>query len=158
MEWLWILSAVLVLAGLVGLLLPVLPDTPLIFAGLLVGAWVNHFHRVGPWTLVLLGILALVGWGVDLVAGVLGARLVGAHRWAMVGAILGAMVGIFFGLPGLILGPMAGAALGELANRSSAKQVIKSGVGAGLGFLLALVLRAGISLLMIGIFVLAYFF
>ena len=37
---LWLLAAVLVVVGLLGLILPALPGAPLLFAGLLVAAWV----------------------------------------------------------------------------------------------------------------------
>lgn len=156
MVWLWIPAVVLVVAGLLGLLLPVLPDTPLIFAGLLLGAWADHFHRVGPWTLTFLGFLALLGWGIDLLAGYLGARVAGAHRRALGGAMVGTLVGLWFGLPGLILGPMIGAGLGEASARRGLGQVIKSSLGAGLGFLMALALRIACAFVMIGTFIIAW--
>ncbi|MFN7136357.1 MAG: hypothetical protein ACK4MU_02380, partial [Thermomonas sp.] len=66
---LYLLAAVLVLAGLAGTLLPVLPGAPLVFAGLLLAAWADGFQHVGPWPLLALGGLALIaapgsaGWG-----------------------------------------------------------------------------------------------
>ena len=47
---LWVLVVVLVVAGFLGLLLPVLPGAPLLFAGLLIAAWIEDFAYVGPWT------------------------------------------------------------------------------------------------------------
>jgi uncharacterized protein len=157
MEWLWILAIVLILVGLAGEVIPGLPGTPLMFAGMLLGAWIDHFHRVGAITLVILGIMALVACSVDLIAGFAGTKLAGASRWAMFGAVLGGFAGLFFGPLGLILGPMIGAALGELISRRGAKQVAKSSLAAGLGFVIALAIRIGVAVGMIAVFLFAYF-
>ena len=60
----WVLAAVLVVAGLMGVVLPAVPGTILIFAGLLLAAWSDGFVRVGVPTMVLLGILTLppISW------------------------------------------------------------------------------------------------
>ena len=113
---LWLLAAVLVLAGLLGLILPALPGAPLLFAGLLVAAWVEDFSYVGGGTLAVLGALALLTYAVDFAASALGAKRFGASNRAIVGAAIGALVGIFFGLPGILLGPFVGAVLGELSE------------------------------------------
>ena len=86
--------------------MPALPGHMLIFAGLLVGAWAEGFTRVGVWTLVVLGLIALASYGVDFVAVALGAKRLGASPRAMTGAALGTLAGLFFGLPGVIVGPV----------------------------------------------------
>ena len=60
------------------LVMPALPGHMLIFAGLLVGAWAEGFTRVGVWTMVVLGLIALASYGVDFVAVAVGARRLGA--------------------------------------------------------------------------------
>jgi uncharacterized protein YqgC (DUF456 family) len=157
MEWLWILAIALILLGLVGVVIPGLPGTPVIFIGMLLGAWIDHFHRVGPFTLVLLAVMALAAWIVDFIASLTATKLAGASRWAMAGAILGGLVGLFFGPPGLILGPMIGAALGELISRRGLKQVARSSFAAGLGFVIALAFRIGMAVGMVAVFLFAYF-
>ena len=127
---LWILAAVLVLAGLLGLILPALPGAPLLFAGLLVAAWVEDFSYVGGGTLAILGVLALLTYAVDFVASAFGAKRFGASNRAIVGAAVGALVGIFFGLPGILLGPFVGAVVGELTGRRGARDAARAGVGA----------------------------
>ncbi|HEX9207980.1 MAG TPA: DUF456 domain-containing protein, partial [Steroidobacteraceae bacterium] len=83
---LWILAVVLVLVGLAGAVLPALPGVPLVFAGLVVGAWADDFQRVGWLTLTFLGLLTLASFVVDFTATALGARRVGATKLAIVGA------------------------------------------------------------------------
>src|ERR1044072_6937077 len=76
----------IVIIGLSGLVVPARPGHMLILAGLLVGAWANGFTRVGVWTLVVLGVIALASYGVDFVAVALGAKRLGASPRAMTGA------------------------------------------------------------------------
>lgn len=60
------LTALLVVVGFAGLLLPAVPCIPLVFVGLVLLAWADDFAYVGWITLTLLGVLALLSYGVDL--------------------------------------------------------------------------------------------
>ena len=98
----FVLAGVLIIAGLIGSVLPVLPGVPLVFVGMVLAAWADGFAHVGTFTLILLGALCILAMLVDFVAGLLGARRVGASKYALWGAMCGTLVGIFFGLPGLL--------------------------------------------------------
>lgn len=151
-----ILAAVLVLIGLAGTLLPILPGVPLIFVGLLVAAWADNFQHVGAVTLTILGVLTALAIAADFLASALGAKKLGASPKAVGGATLGAIVGMFFGLPGLVLGPFVGAVVGELSAKRELLQAGKSGLGTWLGLLLASVAKLTLSFLMLGVFITAY--
>ena len=77
---LWALVVVLILTGLVGTVLPALPGTLLIGAGILLGAWIDDFTRVGAGTLAVIAVLAVLSWLLDYAAGLLGARKADASR------------------------------------------------------------------------------
>lgn len=62
---LWLLSAGLMVVGVAGAVLPVLPGAALVLAGPLLGAWIDGFERVGGWTLAVLGLLAIASWVLD---------------------------------------------------------------------------------------------
>ncbi|MEO7742446.1 MAG: DUF456 family protein [Usitatibacter sp.] len=145
-------ATVLVIVGVVGTVLPVLPGTLLVFAGLLLAAWADHFGRVGWIGLSLIGGLALLAAAADFIASAMGARRVGASPQALVGATAGGLVGLLFGIPGMILGPFAGAVLGELLARGRLAQAGKVGLGTWLGLLAAAVLKVVIAFLMIATF------
>lgn len=151
---LWVLAAVLVVVGVLGLLLPALPGAPLLFGGLLIAAWLEDFAYVGPWTLTFLAILAALTYVVDFLAGALGAKGFGATKYAMIGAFVGAVVGIFFGLPGILLGPFLGAVLGELLADRSLREAGAAGLGATIGLALGVAAKMALAFSMIGIFVL----
>jgi uncharacterized protein YqgC (DUF456 family) len=154
---LWSLAIVMVVVGVAGIVLPALPGHMLVFAGLLLAAWADGFTRVGPATLVILGVLAGLSYLVDFVAGALGVRRVGASGRAMVGAGLGALLVLPFGLPGLILGPFVGAVVGELTVRGDMARAGRAGVAAWIGFLIGTAVKVGIVVLMLGIFAAAMF-
>ncbi len=156
MEWLWLLVLALLALGFAGLILPALPGLLLIFGGLWLGAWIDAYERVEVATVVLIGVMAAVGWLVDFVAGLLGAKAAGASPTALVGAGLGAVVGIFGGIPGLIFGPVIGAMIGELIARQNPQRATVVGLAAGLGFVVALALKIGLAFAMVGVFALAW--
>jgi uncharacterized protein YqgC (DUF456 family) len=149
---LWLLAAILVLAGLIGLLLPVLPGPPLLFAGLLVAAWAEDFAYVGAGWLTVLAALAVLTYAVDFAATALGAKRFGASKRAVVGAAVGAVVGLFFGLPGILLGPFIGAVIGELTAQRELRDAGRAGVGATLGLALGVAVKLALAFSMLGLF------
>ncbi|MBP8120644.1 MAG: DUF456 domain-containing protein [Burkholderiales bacterium] len=154
---LWALAAVLVVVGLAGTLLPALPGVPFVFAGLLVAAWLGDFQRIGWPTLTVLALLTAGAVLVDLVATMLGAKRVGASKFALLGAAVGSVAGIFFGLVGIFIFPFVGAVIGELLARREMGQAAKVGLATWLGLLFGAVAKLALALTMIGVFVVAYY-
>ena len=150
---LWLLAAALVFGGLLGLVLPSIPGAPLIFAGLVFAAWAEDFAFVGLWTIVALGAITLLTFGVDLWATMFGARRFGASRRAVIGALIGSAVGIFLGFPGVLFGPFIGAVIGELLAQKNVQQATRAGFGATIGLVLGAAIKLALAFTMIGIFV-----
>jgi uncharacterized protein YqgC (DUF456 family) len=154
----YVAAAALILAGLAGTILPALPGLPLMFVGMLLAAWVDHFQRISPWTVALLAVLTVLSIVVDIAATAMGAKRVGASKLAMFGAALGTLVGgIFFSIPGLVLGPFAGAVAGELIHGRELRHASKIGVGTWIGLALGTALKLALAFAMLGIFALALF-
>jgi len=154
---LWVLASILVIVGLAGILLPALPGTVLIFAGLLLAAWADGFARVGAGTLVWLGLIAAASYGVDIFAAALGVKRLGASSRAMAGAAIGTVLGLFLGLPGLILGPFAGAVAGELSIHRDLGRAGRAGVAAWIGFAIGTAVKVALAFSMIAIFLAGLF-
>lgn len=152
----YVVAAVLVIAGLVGTILPVLPGVLLVFGGLFLAAWADDFARVGYATLAVIGVLGALSFGADLLASMLGAKRVGASPQALFGAALGGAAGIFMGIPGIILGPFLGAALGEYLARGKLVQAGKVGFGTWVGLLVAAIAKVVIAVAMVAAFFVAY--
>jgi uncharacterized protein len=174
MDWQNIVAILLVIVGVIGSILPMLPGTPLVFGGLLLAAWHDNFVHVSITSMVIIGVLALLAWLVDFFASIVTAKKFGASKQAMWGAGIGGLVGILGGVPGLIIGPAIGAVIGELIAQNNAAKVVANngekpagtdsakvtvvGVAAGLGFVLAMVIKLVLIFAMLGIFAYAYYY
>ncbi|MEW9898153.1 DUF456 family protein [Chitinivorax sp. PXF-14] len=148
----WGLAIAMIVVGFVGNLVPLLPGMPLMLAGMVLGAWVDHFSKVGIATLALLGFLVLLGQLADFVAGSLGAKRAGASGKAVWGATLGSLVGVLGGLPGIVLGPFIGAAIGEYLAERDLLRAGKVGVAAWLGLVLGMAAKIALAFTILGVF------
>ena len=146
------LALLVMLAGLIGSIVPVLPGTPLVLA-VAVGHRL-YFGQAGASNLVLVILVALtlISLLFDFLAGMLGARRFGATWRGALGAIIGGIVGLFFSLPGIILGPFIGALLFEMLGDREFKPAAKAGFGATVGLLAGIVGKFSICVVMILLF------
>lgn len=160
---LYIVAAILIVVGILGVILPALPGLPLVFGGMLLAAWNDGFERIGVWTLVILGVLTVLSLLIDVIATSMGAKRVGASRLAIVGAMIGTVVGLFFGIVGVFIAPFIGAVLGELLHRrklerSDVGHAAKVGLGTWFGILLGVISKLALAFAMLGLFFFAWYF
>jgi uncharacterized protein YqgC (DUF456 family) len=155
---LWIVAVALIVVGIAGTVLPALPGTLFVLAGVVLGAWIDDFTRVGGWTVVAVAVLALLAWVLDYAAGLMGAQRVGASRQALLGAAIGTVVGIFMGLVGVLFMPLVGAAIGEFLARRNQQQALKVGVATWLGMMVGMVAKVALAFVMVGVFIVALVF
>ena len=146
------LTLLVMLAGLIGSLLPVLPGVPLVLV-----AAIGHRLYFGAASVsnLMLGILValtVVSLVFDFLAGMLGAKKFGATWRGMTGAVIGGIVGLFFNLPGIILGPFIGATLFEMLGDKEFKKAAHAGLGATVGLLLGIVGKFSICVVMMILF------
>ena len=144
-------AAVLIVVGLIGAIVPALPGIPLIFGGIWLIAGVDHYQHLGLWWLLAIAGVAVVGQMLDLFAGALGAKRVGASKQAVWGALAGTVIGVFFGLPGLLLGPFFGAVLGELSAGNSVLRSTHVGVSAWVGLIFGSIIKLVSSVTMLAL-------
>jgi uncharacterized protein YqgC (DUF456 family) len=149
---LWLVSAALIVLGLAGTVLPVLPGTVLVWGGILLGAWIDDFTRVGVVTVVVVSVLAVLAWGLDYAAGLMGARHAGASKQALLGAAVGTVVGLFMGLVGVLFMPLVGAAVGEYLARQDHTRAVKVGLATWVGIMVGLIAKVVLACVMVGIF------
>jgi uncharacterized protein YqgC (DUF456 family) len=152
---LWALVAGLMVLGLLGTVLPVLPGTVLVLAGVILGAWIDDFTRVSVGAVVLVGILGVLAWVLEWAAGLLGAQRVGASRQALLGAAIGTVLGLAMGLIGVLFMPLLGAALGEFLARRDQHRAVKVGLATWLGLLAGMLAKVVLAFTMVGVFIAA---
>ncbi len=151
----WLLSIALIVVGVAGTVLPALPGTVFVLAGIVLGAWIDDFTRVGTPTVIAVTVLALISLVLDYVAGLLGAKRAGASRQAVIGAAVGTVVGLFMGIVGVLFMPLVGAAAGEYLALRDQKRAVHVGVATWLGIMVGLIAKVVIAFIMIGIFIVA---
>ncbi|PUE19591.1 DUF456 domain-containing protein [Limnohabitans sp. WS1] len=152
---LWVLCVVLMVLGLAGTVLPVLPGTLLVWAGIVLGAWIDDFARISMTTLAVITVLAVLAWALDYAAGWMGAQRAGASKQALIGAAVGTVLGLFMGVVGVLFLPLVGAALGEYLARKDHGRAAKVGMATWVGIVVGLVAKVVISFIMVGIFIAA---
>ncbi|HSB68087.1 MAG TPA: DUF456 domain-containing protein [Candidatus Methylomirabilis sp.] len=147
-----VVVAVLLLAGLVGSVVPFLPGPPLILLAALVHAFATGFNLIGPGRLAILASLTVLAQLLDYLAAAVGTKKFGGSGWAVAGAVVGGIVGFFFGPLGLLLGPVLGAVAGELLKRGDLRHSLKAGLGTLIGMLLGAAARFTLAVSMAGLF------
>ncbi len=146
------LTLLVMLAGLIGSLLPVLPGTPLVLVAAIGHRLYFGAASVSNLVLGILVALTLVSLVFDFLAGMLGAKKFGATWRGMTGAVIGGIVGLFFNLPGIILGPFLGAMIFEMLGDKEFEKAAKAGFGAAVGLLLGIVGKFSICVVMMILF------
>jgi uncharacterized protein len=144
-------SIALILVGIIGCLVPVLPGPPLSYAGLLL-LHVSRFAEFSKNLLLILAVVAIVVTILDYIVPIWGTRRFGGSKYGVRGATVGLIIGLFLGPAGIILGPFIGAFVGELIFKDDVQYALKAGFGSLLGFL------TGVGLKLAASFVITFYF
>ncbi len=148
---LWtIVVAVVMVLGLMGVVLPVLPGLLLIWAAALFYGFMVGFGTIG-WTVVaILTVLAGAGAIKSVVIPRRAAVKSGASGWAQFGAVVGGVVG-FFVIPvfGLILGALAGLLFVEYALKGDWNEAMVAVRGTAKGFGVSVIIDLMLGFVMI---------
>jgi uncharacterized protein YqgC (DUF456 family) len=149
----WTLTVTLLITGVLGAVLPLLPGPAIIFAAGVLHTWLRPQSGMSTWGIVLLGLLLIAAYATDMASSAMGAKWFGASKWGIVGVIVGGVVGMFFGLLGLLLGPIIGGLVFEVAlAKREWKDGLKSTWGSLVGTGVGLILRLALSFAMVALF------
>lgn len=135
-----ILGAALILLGLLGCVVPIIPGPPISFIGLLL----LQLKEIPPFTtnyLLIIGGIALLVTVLDYIIPIMGAKKFGASKAGIWGSVIGLIIGIFFGPIGIIVFPFFGALIAELIIGKKTGKALKAAFGTFLGFLFGTLLK-----------------
>lgn len=151
----WTLTALLTLAGLIGVLVPILPGTTLMLLAMIVHKLL--LPEALPWSAIgWITFFWFISVVVDFVGVIIGTRMFGGTKWGMAGASGGAVLGMFFSLPALLLGTICGAIVAErYVAKKTHRESLRAGAGAAVGFVLSTVGRFACAFVMIILFLIA---
>jgi uncharacterized protein len=149
MDYVWIVSGgLLLVVGLVGCFVPVLPGPPLAFFGLLI----QQLKTSAPFTarfLIIFLVITIFITILDYVIPVYGTKRWGGSKYGVWGSGIGLLVGLWFGPLGMIAGPFVGAWIGELFASADAAQAMKAAIGSFIGFLAGTFLKLMVCFIMV---------
>lgn len=150
-----IIAALIMLLGIIGSFLPILPGPLTSWLGLLL----VHFTDTIPMNLTFLVITLLIAifiWLLDYIIPALGTKRFGGGRYGMIGTTIGLLVAIFFpilGVFGIVIWPFIGALIGELINKSDSKTATKAALGSFIGFLTSTFIKFIATVVYLGLFI-----
>ncbi len=147
-----IFAIILMILGIIGCLVPVLPGPPLSFLGLVV-LHLSKFADFSSALLITMAVIAVIVSILDYIVPIWGTKKFGGSKYGARGATVGLIIGLFLGPLGIVIGPFFGAVVGELIFKDDIKYAMKAGFGSLLGFLTGIGLKLAASFLMTFYFV-----
>lgn len=149
-----VIAAILMIVGLLGSFLPILPGVPLSWTGLLL----LHLSQAVPMNYIFLGItffISMIIFALQYAIPALGTRYFGGSKAGMYGATIGLVAGIFIPIPfAILIVPFAGAYLGELINKTDSRNALKAASGSFVG----LIASTFMEFIVTGIFLLLFIY
>lgn len=146
------IAILLLIIGLIGCFIPVLPGPPIAYLALLLA-------QLGPKVpfsfkfMLVMGLLVAAVTLLDYMIPALGAKKWGGSRYGVIGALAGVLVSFFVFPPfGILVFPLLGAILGEYLKGSGSDKAFKAGFGTLIGLLMGTMLKFSITL------IIAYYF
>ncbi|MDC8002854.1 DUF456 domain-containing protein [Aureisphaera galaxeae] len=149
-----IIGLILMLVGIVGSILPVIPGTPISWLGLIVLYLAPSLEF--DWVFIsITGVVAIAIYILDYLIPAMGTKKFGGSRAGAWGTTIGLLVGIIAPIPfGILIGPFVGALVGELAfNETEGPKAFKAALGSFMGFLASTFMKFFATCVYLGIFV-----
>ena len=159
--WTFWTAIVLLIVGLLGVILPVIPGVGFMWLVILVYAIAERFATIDPLSIAVLTLLGLTGATSDIWLSQLGAKVAGASLrsalYSLAGALIGGLVGLAFlgfgAIPGALIGSLLGVLINEYVEHNDWKAAWQATLGMLVGFTLSTVVQLLIALVMFAIFV-----
>ncbi len=149
MDWFWIiLGIILIVIGIVGSLLPLLPGPPIAYVGL----FLQIFREPDPFTSRFLWIWAgivVVSLILDYLIPITGTKKFGGTKYGIWGCTIGFLLAFWMGPLGVIIGPFIGAFVGEMIAGKDSKKSFRAALGSFVGFIMGSFLKLVICFMML---------
>ncbi len=148
-----VIAFALILLGIVGSFLPVLPGPLTSWFGFLVLHFTEGIELSTTFLVVTL-IVAIAIWILDYIIPAIGTKRFGGSKSGMIGTTLGLIVGLIAPIPfGIIIGPFVGAFIGEMMHQNETDKALKAAFGSFLGFIASTFLKFIVAIVYLGFFI-----
>ncbi|REE27679.1 hypothetical protein DFQ09_101514 [Winogradskyella pacifica] len=147
------IALLLMILGILGSFLPVLPGPLTSWAGLLVLHFTEGVELSHTFLIVSL-VFAVFIYVLDYIIPAIGTKRFGGSRAGMIGTTLGLIIGLLSPIPfGIIIGPFVGALIGEMMHRNDFNKALKAAFGSLLGFIASTFLKFIVAIIYLGFFI-----
>ena len=150
--FLLISGGLLLLFGVAGSFLPIIPGPICSWLGLLVLHLTESIPQNNSF-LTITFTIALLIFLLDALLPIWGTKKLEGTRMGTIGSGIGLLIGFFFGPIGLILGPFVGALAGELTQDSDVRKAIRAAFGSFVGFLAGTMMKFTLAVVYLILFV-----
>lgn len=142
-----IIGFLLILTGIIGSFLPIIPGPITGWFGLLVLYQTSFLNLDYSFLLVTLFIAVSI-FILDYFIPAIGAKKFGGTKTGVIGSTLGTVIGIIlFGPMGIIFGAFLGAFIGELStNKSNTRIALKAAIGTLVGYIGGILLKLSLGI------------
>jgi uncharacterized protein YqgC (DUF456 family) len=148
-----VIGFILIIGGIIGSFLPVLPGPITSWFGLLF-LYLTSIIPINYSVLIITFIIAIGIFILDYFIPAMGAKRFGGSKYGVIGTTIGLLLGLIFFPPfGIIIGPFLGALVGELIYGTKSNIAIKAAFGSLLGLLTSVFLKFFIALIYAGLFI-----
>jgi uncharacterized protein len=146
-------AAFLMVLGLLGSFLPVIPGPFSSWVGLLL-LYFTEAITTNLTLIIITFIVVIIITVLDYVIPSMGTKRFGGTKAGVIGTSVGLVVGLFAPIPGgIIIGPFLGAFIGELINKSNTKTALKAAFGSFTGFLASTFIKFIVTVIYLGLFI-----
>ena len=147
-----IISAVLIILGIIGSFMPILPGPLTSWFGLFIVNLISSVE-IDSTLLIITFIIAATIFILDSLIPIYGSKYFGATKYGIIGASIGLVIGIITPIPfGILIGPILGALIGELLFNNDLRKSIKSSIGVLIGFVASSLIKFVISIVYLMIY------
>ena len=148
-----IIAAFIMVLGIIGSFLPILPGPLTSWLGLLV-AHCTTAIAMNKSFLITTFLIAIFIWLLDYIIPAIGTKRFGGSKFGVIGTSIGLVIGFLAPIPGgIIIGPFLGALIGELMNKSDIKTATKAAFGSFIGFLTSTFIKFIVAIIYLGFFI-----
>jgi len=137
-----IIAALLLLTGIAGSVLPVLPGLPLSWLGLVLIKFTDNFSDNISWEKIIwAGVIVLIVSLIDSFLPVMATKKFGGGRLVTIGASIGLVLGFMMGFVGVFIGPFIGAFVGGMLEGQKFNLSFRQALATFAGFFVGIVLK-----------------
>lgn len=143
-----VFAVVLILGGIAGCFLPVIPGPPLSYIGVILLHLTSRVDFSAKF-LIIWAVVVIVVQILDYYVPIWGTKKLGGGKKGAWGSTIGVVAGIFLFPPlGIIIFPFVGAVIGELIDDKDTASALKAGFGAFLGFLAGTFMKLAVAIIL----------